>query len=523
MSTYLSAYLIKVLAQNEVRLRLRRSSTMFALLAVIAASWAMIADQAGGSSLLVIEKARVLYTSSALALGSSTLAGLLFGLGGFYLVRGRMAEDIRSGTGSVIGATPVPNGLFLLGRWLGGVAYLSALVLCFMLTILALHGVRGHGPIELLVYLQTYLLLLLPMILFVTSCAVLFDSYAPLMGKGGDVLFFFVWIAQVSLMTQFDETTAQTPLSMVFDFSGLGVGVMVINNAFNVSSLHVGASPFDPALPALTLPAWLWTRELVLLRLCAGVLALLPLLPALLLFHRFSPDRVKRASARTRRSPLAIVNGWLRPLARLTRPVFALAARLPGLPGQVMADVALTLASAPFAILAIAAAAGAALLLPYAQLGPLLIGVTAYWGILISDLSTRDYQSAAEDMTGSVRGGTVQRYVRQFAATAVLGLLLTGLIGVRWLGDDPVRALALASGLFALSAAASLFGRCSRSGRLFLSLFLFGLYVAVNVNIVPRLDAVGFNGVANVASASLYLVLGALMLAGGYLWNRRAI
>jgi hypothetical protein len=39
----------------------------------------------------------VLYTSSALALGSASMASLLFGLAGFYLLRGRMAEDLRSG------------------------------------------------------------------------------------------------------------------------------------------------------------------------------------------------------------------------------------------------------------------------------------------------------------------------------------------------------------------------------------------------------------------------------------------
>jgi hypothetical protein len=51
-----------------------------------------------------------------------------------------------------------------------------------------------------------------------------------------------------------------------------------------------------------------------------------------------------------------------------------------------------------------------------------------------------------------------------------------------------------------LSALASAFGRCSRSACLFLSLFLFALYVAVNATGVPMLDAVGFNGVATARS-----------------------
>ena len=179
----MTGYVLKTLALNEVRLRMRRLSTIVALLAVVAISWAMIADPAGGDALIVVDKARVLYTSSALALGSSTLASMLFGLGGFYLVRGRIAEDMRSGAGSVIGATPVGNALFLAGRWLGAVAYLGLLLLAFMGTIMVCHALRGDGPIEPLVYLSTYCLILLPMIFFAASCAILFDSWAPLMGK----------------------------------------------------------------------------------------------------------------------------------------------------------------------------------------------------------------------------------------------------------------------------------------------------------------------------------------------------
>ena len=147
---------VKALALNEVRLRMRRTSTLVTLLAVVVLSWMMIVDPAGGSALITVGGAPVLYTSSALAIGSASLGTILFGLGGFYLVRGRIAEDIRSGTGSVIGATPVGNALFVFSRWLGSVAFLGALVLAFMSTIMVLHAVRGHGAIEPLIYLQNY-------------------------------------------------------------------------------------------------------------------------------------------------------------------------------------------------------------------------------------------------------------------------------------------------------------------------------------------------------------------------------
>jgi hypothetical protein len=145
----------------------------------------------------------------------------------------------------------------------------------------------------------------------------------------------------------------------------------------------------------------------------------------------------------------------------------------------------------------------------------------AYWGILASDMSTRDFQAGAEDMTGAVRGGGARRYLRQYAAAVVLGLMFMGVIALRFATHDPVRGAAVVVGIASLAALASLLGRCSRTPRTFLSLFLFGLYVAVSATVVPMADAFGFNGVANVRSVMTYLFIGAAALAGGYVWNRR--
>ena len=511
---------LTTLARNEVRLRMRRSSTIVALLAVVAMSWAMIADPASGNALLVLGKARVLYTSSALALGSAVLAAFLFGLGGFYLVRGRMSEDIRSGAGGVIGATPVANSLFLAGRWLGGVAYLSALVGAFMLTMMALHLVRGDGPVQPLVYLQTYAVLLMPMIFFTVSCAILFDSVARLMGKGGDVLFFFVWVAQFTVMTQAGKAGAD-PFAMLFDFSGTGIAVLAIKAQLHTTNFQVGASAFDPALAPLVLPSMLWSGQAMLVRTLSALAGLLPLLPAIALFHRYSPDKVNVSAARRRRSPLAVVNGLLRPVSVLARPLFALAARLPGMAGQVAGEVALSFAIAPSALLAAPALAIAALVVEARLLPAVLMAAAAFWGILVSDLSSRDYAAGTGDMTGAVGGGVARRYLRQYAATLVLGLVFTGAVALRWSFSAPHLALALLAGLAALGALASLFGRTSRSARLFVALFLFWFYVALNVRKVPRLDVVGFNGVADAASAAMYAAIAAAALAIGYAINRR--
>lgn len=512
----------KILVLTEVRLRLRRLSTLVALMAVIAISWAMIPDPHTGTTLMAIKNARVLYTSSTLAFGSASLASFLFGLGGFYLVRGRIAEDLRSGTASVIAATQVSNGLFLFSRWLGGVLYMLTLIAGLLGTMLVCHALRGDGPIELMVYLQTYCLLLLPLVFFCVSCAILFDSVAALMGKAGDVIFFFIWMAQIALMARMDQSSAAVfdPL-ILLDFAGLATGMINLKEVLHTTHISVGISDFNAVLPAITLPASLWSMQIVWMRCASAFIAMLPLLPAIFFFHRYAPDQVKPSSTHKRRSPLQVLNTWLRPLAALVRPVFHLSANLPGIWGRVLADIALTFVIAPSAIAVYGILLLASVFAHVKNLSGVLIGAVAFWGVLISDISTRDSQANTEELTGAVPGGIAQAYLRQFLTTFALGLLLMGVIALRWSLSDSLRAAALLSGVLSLSALATLFGRCSGTARTFLALFLFGLYVALNETTLAVIDVVGFNGVANLGSVQMQLMIASSALIAGYLYNRQ--
>jgi hypothetical protein len=401
------------------------------------------------------------------------------------------------------------------------VLYLLALVGAFMATVLVCHAVRGEGPIEPLVYLQTYALVLVPLALFTAGCAVLCDSWAPLMGKAGDLLYFCVWVGQLGMLASVSEG-AGAPVPIPVDFIGMSAIVGALSAHLDVHDMMLGIADFDRAQAALTLPTWLWTPGLVAVRLLSAVLALVPLLLALPLFHRFSPDRVKPGRARARRSPLAVVNGWLRPLARLAQPLFALAARLPGIAGQALADVALTLVAAPAAIAVLLLAQVLALAVPAPTLAPLVLVVVAFWGVLASDLPTRDLDAACAGLGAAVPGGAARRYWRQLAASLLLGSMFCAAALARLLATDPVRAWALLAGLCALAALASLLGRTSGSARTFLALFLFGLYFSVQIDGVAAADVIGFHGAATAASALAWACVGVAAAWGGHLWNRRA-
>ncbi len=83
------------------------------------------------------------------------------------------------------------------------------------------------------------------------------------------------------------------------------------------------------------------------------------------------------------------------------QPVFRLAGILPGIAGRVVADIALTFVTSPLAIVMLVFFAVAAAIAPIHQLSVLLIAAVIYWGILISDISTRDYAANAENIAGT--------------------------------------------------------------------------------------------------------------------------
>jgi hypothetical protein len=347
----------------------------------------------------------------------------------------------------------------------------------------------------------------------------LFDSWAPLMGKRGDILYFMLWVGQTAMLPAVTESQGP-PFAIPVDFSGLSAIITALSGYLDIHHMTVGFGVFDARLAPVTLPTWMWSGKLAASRGVTALLACLPLLPAVRVFHRYSPDRVKPARTRARRSPLALVDGWLRPLARLARPLFSLSARLPGIAGQALADVALTLAAAPSAVALLLAAQVLALALDRHALAPLVLGCVAYWGVLVSDLPTRDADAGCAALGAAVAGGKARRYWRQLAASFLLGLMFTGVAMLRLAGHEPLRAAALLAGLFALAAFASLLGRTSGTARTFLVLFLLGLTIGVQVDKLPLADVIGFHGVATAASVLAWLAMGTAAAWGGHAWNR---
>lgn len=229
--------------------------------------------------------------------------------------------------------------------------------------------------------------------------------------------------------------------------------------------------------------------------------------------------RVKPSSSRLRRSPIAVLNDWLRPASKLAQPLFHLAAVVPGFWGKVISDLALTLAASPLTVVAGIILFLTGLFSQYTTLPGVLVVAVGFWGVLMGDLSTRDFSANIETMNRAVQGSSTERFMRQLAAANLLGYLFMGVIAVRWLPTMPGHALTLLTGIFSLAALATLAGRCSRTSRTFVAVFLFWLYIATNATSVPMLDIVGFNGAANTESILICLSIGICAVLAGAAYN----
>lgn len=512
---------MQILIVTEVRLRSRRWTSLLAVFLMAAMCWNIISDPASGHAMIVIDHARVLYTSSALALGSSSLLSMIMLFVGFFLVRGRVADDIRTGIGSLIAASPVSNAVFLSSRWIGGVLYFMLLIFAGMLSVIALQMVRGEPGIDFWIYLQTYSLVFIPLAFYVVSLALLFDSVPFLMGKLGDLLFFILWIAQLSLITKVMELgRGESSAWFIFDFCGLVTTIANLQGQLGTKNFSLGGSNFDPALAPIVLSASLWSTKLVVLRVATAVFALLPLLLAFPLFHRFSPDRVKQSQSRKRRTPIEMLNQWSRPLARLAQPLMRMANRMPNFFGQVVADAALALISAPVFILCLLVLNGFALLTDTKDLFSVLLFIVMTWGVLIVDISTRDFQAGIESMTAAVSGGVERRYLRQLSACLLLALMFGGVAMLRLVSADGFVVVMLCVGFVAASAMACAAGRITRTPRPFLSAFLFWLYVASQAESIPMVDLFGFNRVATQSTLILMAEIAVVSLILGIVYNK---
>lgn len=484
------------LAVADFRERTRRAAYLITLAAAIVLGYLALPP---ASSLYVVMNAggyRGIYNSAYVGTATALAGGLWLMFAGFYVVRGTIDRDQRTGTGQILAATPLRNAGYLTGKFLSNLAVLASMAGVLVVTALALQVARGESSaVAPGALLLPFVLFTLPVLALTAAAAVVFDA-APVLRSGlGNVVWFFVWMICVI-------AGGGAPLGGMGTITASMRTAMAAQHLPPAGEFSVGFTKADHPLRTFTWhgldPSGGFITGRLLLIVLAAVLAALPAM----WFGRFDPARTR---PRRSRAPAPGDDAGPGVPAPATVPVAGHQARPapspaykalpPAATGSVPAAGRLLAGEARILVegtprwwwLVAAAINAASLAVPASIVKPagastaLLLAAAWIWPILIwSRLGTQRHENGLDTLLGAYPGA-----YRQVAAEWAAGLLLTAVTGFGPLlrmaasGDGPGTTAWIAGALF-IPALALMLGTASRTHRMFQALYVILWYAAVN-------------------------------------------
>ena len=239
----------------------------------------------------------------------ATIIGFFLGLFGFYLVKGSVHRDYETGVGQIMATTPLKRPLYTLGKWLSNFAVLGLMVVILVLVGVVMQLVYREDPvIDWWALLSPFLLLVLPYMAFTAALAVLFETIGWLRGGLGNVVYFFLYLL-VIIMLSF--SIYGTPPSM--DLIGMGYLERSMGQAAKAAYPEAVTSfMMSPSVANYHVFPWdgiAWTAEIVLSRLALVLVSIGIAALSALFFDRFNPSRLlltrRKKTAQRLREPAA--------------------------------------------------------------------------------------------------------------------------------------------------------------------------------------------------------------------------
>ncbi|AGY60495.1 hypothetical protein GKIL_4249 [Gloeobacter kilaueensis JS1] len=516
---------IAAIARTHLQLRLRQPGTVFLFFLLPVLAYSLIPDRSSGMTLMQVDGQRLIYNSATLSLATALLSAVIVSLWGFYLVFGALQREVESHTDSTIAATPMTNAQYVLGAILGSGSFLWLLALGLFLSIVGMHWLRGEAAFEPVVYITTYLVILLPVLLFVPVAAFAFEATVLLAGRLGSFIYFGCWLLLVSLPVAEFVIGGSLSWTRLIDVSGMGWAVEQLSLITAGRNYSIGLVTYQPGLPSFIFPGLHFEPAQVLLRF-ATLAVIVPLAwMGYFLFDRFDPTKrksrlpqpgfKKAGGVSTKENPQ-----WL-------SLCFGRLAGLPWLLRVVIADCLLTWAMRPkvvalcFAVSALSCLAPPEYLQRFALPCLFLILV-----LLLADVPVREKLAGTGALIAVVPNLPDRWVVWKWSTCVFLALSFFALPGCRILFSNPSAALSLAIGLLLVTAAAVALGTWTGGPTTFIALAIPLLYLIFNDGgRTGWLDFAGWYGVATPVVQTGYAALSAVLLfiaqAGHALKRRR--
>ncbi len=508
---------IGAIVRADFRIRFRRVSTVVVFLLLSAFAYFWVPAPSTGRALIQINGHRALQTSGAVGLGTASLGMMFVGLFGYYVISNTIRRDIVTRCGLVAASTPMRSFEYLLGKFLGNLAFLLTFLGGFMLSSMAMLAVRGEGPFQPLVFIEQYLLLTPAAMVFVSAAAVLFESIPWLSGKFGDVAYFFLWSGVTGLVVGNAASHGRINWARCFDFTGFGFMIDQLQQTLHTESVAIGSSPFDPTKTPIFFPGLTMTPEWWGPRLISICLPLLFLPVALLFFHRFDPVQTRRTSEKSARNWIGKLQSLCKPLSR--RAIAGLArGGSDSLGSAIWHDALLTFTLSPLSLVAWLATTIATLVAPLREVLPFVFAVLA---VVVADVATRDARAGTTASLRSIPRLRESYVWWKLGSIGVLTLLFGAAAIGRTIPQGGLALLALGCGMFFVAATATALGVMTSNAKTFIVGFLSFWYLVVNDRGATALwDFAGFYGRASGLTIAGYALVSLLALGAAQLFYR---
>lgn len=474
---------ILAVVKTDFLLRFRRPSTAVIFLIMCAAAYLWIPAPSSGKALIQVEERRALYNSIALAIGTSTIFTLLMGLFGYYLVSNSIKRDIQTRTGFILASTTLRNGEYLAGKFIGNIVFLSSISIGFLLSSMIMQLIRGEAPLEPLTFIAIYALMVPPLLVFISTIAIIFESTKVLSGKFGDVLYFMVWIGFIAFTAVGSEHKHYPHFTSYVDSMGMGYLFGQMKTILGSDSLAIGSSKYDMTKAPFVISTFPFRAEWILPRLISLVWTIPLLLIPLARFHRFNPDRIKATSRMVRHGFFEKINSLVKPVSRFVTAPFQRilnSGSKPSFIRAVAAEVLLTLQIYPVATLLIAFFTIFFLIASPSTIQNKLPLAFAAMVVVLADLATREKIIGTMPVIFAVPRLRSNFVLWKFITAIILALAFVWIAVLKLLFVQPFGALALIGGTIFAAACATALGILTSNPKSFIVLFLFFLYLVMN-------------------------------------------
>lgn len=497
------------LARADFLQRTRSYGFLITLIVTLYVAYGFVPPNHSSYATMTISGHRGIYNSAYLGGLMALLISPFLSLAGFYLVKNCIERDTQTRVGQILAATTLTKPLYTLGKAFSNFAVLAAMVAVMAIVTGAMQFVRQEDvTIHVGQLLAPLVFVSLPVMAVVAATAILFEAIPWLRGGFGNVVYFFLWVAALSIRAGGTENLHVQSNDL------FGTGVLVPGIAAACEAAFPGSTSgktsFNLGLNFkdsghywdLTTFRWAglhWTPEIIVGRLWWVGVALGLAVLAAVFFRRFDPAREgSRRAVRTTRlpTPLDVIEeravpnlehpATLHPLTKRPRFSFLF---------MVLAELRLALHGISLWWYLVAAGLVAAGLFTPVAVSRGFLVVAWIWPLLLwSAMGTRERRLRTDQLVFS----TAHPLRRQLPACWLAGVIITALTGSGTAGrlllaGDQLGLIAWTAGALFIPTMALTLGVWSGSAKLFEVLYLLLWYLGP-ANHFGEIDFMGATG-----------------------------